>query len=86
MKPTLSQFDAWKAAGQWYFEVYLQGYADATAEENGRSVGNRGATLQDDYMILAKMAGVVEGVEFAITSDPFADEREEMQDEDTGDR
>ena len=86
--PSISEFDGWKASivGQWYFEHYLQGYANATAEENGRAVGKRGASFEDDYMILARQAGIVEGVEFAITADPFEEERKEKNDEDSSHR
>jgi len=87
-RPTMAQYDGWRAspAGQWFFGVYLQEVANQTAEDNGRSVGNRGSTLHDDYMILAKQAGSVDGIEFAINHDPFEDERKETESEDKGDR
>jgi len=84
----LRDFDAWRASPVtvWFLETYLQGYAEALAEDNGRAVGNRGKDLYEDYMILAKQAGFVEGVELAITADPFTEEREEKEDEAESDR
>ena len=90
-RPTMAEFDGWKntAVGAWYFHHYLQGFADIYAMENGRAVGNRGASMHEDYMILAKQAGIVEGVESVINGiseedellDPFAEERN--QDDET---
>ena len=86
--PKMKEFDGWRnsVTGIWFFEYVLPDYARLTAEENGRSVGNRGDTMQEDYMILAKQAGIVEGVEYAATLDPFENEREEIVDESTSDR
>ena len=78
----IQDYDAWlgNPVTRWVF-AQLQDYAEKLAQENGRAVGERGSNMQDDYMILAKQAGVVQGVEFAITADLLADEREEFIDE-----
>ncbi len=73
----MKEFDGWRASpgSRWYFEGVLKDYAEAKAAENGRAVGARGDSMEEDYMILAKQAGHVEGVEFAIELDPFEGER-----------
>ena len=89
MKPTMRDYDDWclHPVTTWYMNEVLQGYANAKAAENGRSVGQRGDRMEDDYMILAKQAGHIEGVEFAVELDPFENKRpEEGNDETNSDR
>ena len=83
--PTIREYDGWRATAtaQWFFEVYLQGYADVMAGENGRAAGAFEDTEGKAFMTFAKNAGVIQGVEDAISLDPFAEEREELKDEDT---
>jgi len=57
----------------------LQDYADLSAIDNGRSVGNLEATSFEDYAQHVRNAGVIAGVEHAINFDPFEEERDEDQ-------
>ena len=82
-RPTMAEFDGWKntAVGAWYFE-YVQDQADKIAMANGRQVGqfeNEGV----DHMIAVRQAGFVKGMEDVITHDPFEDEREEKENDET---
>ena len=79
----INEFDGWRNSpvGRWYFDTYLKGYADAAAAENGRSLGNLAETSFEDYAIHVKNAGIVEGIEYAIHTDPFIEEREGAIDE-----
>ena len=81
-----NEFDGWRNSpvGRWFFDTYLQGYADVSAADNGRSVGNLEATSFEDYAVHVKNAGIVEGVEYAINADPFIEEREGVSDEGEG--
>ena len=93
-KPKMNEFDGWKnsSTGLWYFNVYLQQYADRAAGENGRGVGRVEDTVDSEFMTFVKNAGVIQGVENVINGtkeevdkdydslmDPFYEER---QDED----
>ena len=84
IKPTLREFDEWRttSVGKWFFDEVLVKDAQERAMLNGRAVGVRGPTLYEDYMILAKEAGVIEGILYAINEDPFEDERKELADSD----
>ena len=83
-QPTLQEFDSWKnsSIGKWYFEFYLQGFADKSAQENGRSFGLISEVKDEDFMIHVRNSGFITGVEYAINTDPFEDSREEAKDED----
>ena len=83
-RPTMSEFDGWKnsATGIWFFEHYLQGYADIMAGENGRGVGVIEETIGKELLTFVKNAGVICGVESVISLDPFDDEREELENND----
>ena len=83
IEPTLQEFDGWKhsSTGKWFFEHYLQGYADESAGVNGRSFGQMSEVKDDDFMIHVFNSGVINGVEYAINTDPFEDARE-VPDED----
>ena len=78
--PSITEFDGWRASptSQWFFEVFLQGYADAMAGENGRGVGRIEETADRELLTFVRNAGVISGVEIAINIDPFEDEREEI--------
>jgi hypothetical protein len=78
-KPHMSDYDAWRnsSVGLWFFEHHLQGEADLSASENGRAVGLFSPAI--DYMTFVRKAGVIEGIEHAINSDPFEVEREEQK-------
>ena len=99
-KPKMRQFDGWKssAVGQWFFREYLQDYADSSAMENGRQFGRVEETAEKEVMTAARNAGVIQGVDDVINGirdteeesynsqlDPFAEEREEQEDESGGD-
>lgn len=75
-RPTVSEFDGWRQSvvGIWFFEHYLQGYADFSAGQNGRAVGLY-STSHEELMTYARNAGVIQGVEYAIGTDPFEEER-----------
>ena len=79
-QPKQSEYDGWRnsAVGIWFFEHYLQGYADTAAIENGKSAG-RYPAKDEDHMICVRKAGHISGVEFTINADPFEEEREEKK-------
>ena len=83
-KPTMSDFDGWRnsATGVWYFEHYLQSYADMQAQENGRSVGRIEEDTQQEFITAVRNAGVIQGVDNVVSLDPFEEEREELENED----
>ena len=85
-RPTIREFDRWRntEVGIWFFDVHLKGWADAMAMENGRGVGRVEDSEDMEFMTVVRNAGVVQGVDNAITEDPFVDEREEREDEDRG--
>lgn len=85
MIPSISEYDGWRNSpvGRWFFDTYLQGYADASAGINGRAVGGVEDTSGKEFLTYVKNAGVISGVEYAILSDPFEEEREEREHEDT---
>ncbi len=74
-RPLMREYDNWRrsSVGQWFFEHYLQEYADEGARLNGRQIG------QMEYDVCVRNAGVIEGVEYAITADPFEEERDEAE-------
>ena len=81
-EPKMSEFDGWRSSpvGAWYFEV-LQGYANASADMNGRQVGSMEDSQGKEFMTYVKNAGVINGVEYAINLDPFEDRRQELESE-----
>jgi hypothetical protein len=66
-----SDFKGWRHSpmGLWFFDQYLQDYADASANVNGRMPG---AGIDPDTLVLN--AGVINGVEFTIDANPWEDE------------
>jgi hypothetical protein len=86
--PKMSEFDGWRASavGRWFFEVVLQGYADASAGINGRAVGSLEESQGKEILTYVKNAGVINGVEYVIELDPFIEERQELEDETESDR
>jgi len=85
MRPKKAEFDQWKSThvGVWFFQEYLQGYADESAGINGRGVGRVEETAEAEFMTFVRNAGVIQGVESVIdgiteedpTLDPFYEER-----------
>lgn len=83
--PKLNEYDGWRnsAIGIWFFEHYLQGYADLAAIENGKAAGTW-TDIGRDHMNYVRNAGHVSGVEFVINNDPFEGEREELDENISG--
>jgi len=91
-KPTMSEFDGWKhsTVGRWFFDEFLQGYADISAGQNGRGVGVVEETVDKELLTFVRNAGVILGVESVIAGiseeddllDPFAEERRENDEAD----
>jgi len=83
--PKMSEFDGWRASpvGRWFFEVVLQGYADASAGINGRAVGSLEESQGKEILTYVKNAGVISGIEYAIACDPFEEERQELLEDET---
>lgn len=78
-KPTISEFDGWRNSpvGRWFFDHYLQGYADEGAKINGKAAGTYTST--EDHITLVRNAGFITGVEHAIHVDPLEGERNEAK-------
>ena len=79
-QPKITEYDGWRssAIGIWFFEHYLQGYADEAANINGRAVGTY-PTKDEDHMTYVRNAGHINGVEYTINNDPFEEERNESE-------
>lgn len=97
-EPNMKDFDRWKSdpVALWFFgqfdlngdlitKGFLQNQADLRAQDNGRAAG-LAETESYDHMKTVREAGFIFGMESAIDIDPFENEREEVVDEDKGDR
>ena len=80
-QPTMREFDEWKhtEVGKWFFNHFLQGYADQEAMRNGRM--DEDEARYSDSNRRTYNAGVVAGVDFAIEIDPYMEDREQVDGE-----
>lgn len=72
-QPREREFKAWRNSevGIWFFEHVLQSYADVLARANGTAIG------QQEIETCIRYAGTVEGVEYAISLDPYEGDQED---------
>ena len=79
MQPTIKEFDEWShnPLTKWYFD-YILDFANGLAAENGRTVG---MNPDLDHINHAINAGFINGLEEAVTHDPFIEVRSENETE-----
>jgi len=78
--PKMQEYDGWRnsAVGIWFFETFLQSYADEAARQNGKAPGSY-QSQWEDFAAYVRNAGYISGVEYTITIDPFEETRHEIE-------